>query len=64
MRCGRLDDFLESLRLAPTNPEAAWVVRLMIGEVVDDCSMDELMRLGQCVADCWKDSLKAEAESN
>ncbi len=61
---GHLNDFRKQLELAPTNCWSEKLVRNFITEVVKDCPMDVLIKMGEALADYRQAEIQKEAESN
>jgi hypothetical protein len=59
-----LGEFVEHVRLAPTEEHSERMVRGMLEEVARDCPMGLLVRLGQCIVNYRTSELRAEAERN
>jgi hypothetical protein len=59
-----LTAFAAHVHAAPADEKSEWVVRAMLEGTAQNCPMDVLVRLGECLVECRKSELRGEAESN
>ena len=57
-------DFVARVESIPHDAEAEYTARIMLANVTSICPADILVRLGRCLADYYREILRAELEKN